>query len=710
MNYLHSPSRLHNVNSNSPLNLFDSPSLSGHRYSDHFTTLSCESPPPNFDDLRTPLPPQRRTLDWTTDLLSSTKRATEPSPGRQLQKKTPTTTPLESNNNNNNKTNPSSISNTIFSPIRKTEPSSYLSPINNNNKNNISPVEASSYVDSYNVSSPLKISPYKAVDTFTSQSTSLKVSPYKNLNENTNSLSPLKSSYKTINNSHAGSSSLKTISPYKNSNTESNITSRTSPLKYSPLAEKYNNKSPLEHDFTSKKYITSPMKNANHLMNSSSTPLFSKSPAKTQLYESSPIHDDLVSRRPSNSLDDFKATPLSDAKHDNEPPTSTPPRPPQAPTTYRSPVYSNSSYKPSDKQQTPIHQHHSPLFTRDNGQTNIVRSSAHLASSSSSSPPSTEQATLKKDNIHQSSTNDSSSTDMNGSNNNNDDTQSLHPKHKSTTSQYPKRQKSNRIHPTSIEQQQHQRRGELPHYMLATASYQSRLHSLTDHDAKLHKTKSGGVVKRTSSSRIPQFRSTTKINAIDDIRSEMTPEDVYIPLAARVKLFEKELGNGSKTYNQRSSQSENTMSHTTRLTKPKSPHLLTRERSTNSSHYCFNVDDQSSVSSSTKGYRRLHHRSETPQYESKDLLDGTRIKKEKSDDSYTSRLGKRTLSTALEGEQHNDGQDNRLSEQKRSKHHHHSVQVKPFHFATDDRAARYQQLFRAKLNLWKEKEFKENRR
>lgn len=46
-------------------------------------------------------------------------------------------------------------------------------------------------------------------------------------------------------------------------------------------------------------------------------------------------------------------------------------------------------------------------------------------------------------------------------------------------------------------------------------------------------------------SRVPRYKATTNINAIDDIRSEMTTDDTYIPMAARIKLFEKNLGNGS---------------------------------------------------------------------------------------------------------------------------------------------------------------------
>lgn len=45
--------------------------------------------------------------------------------------------------------------------------------------------------------------------------------------------------------------------------------------------------------------------------------------------------------------------------------------------------------------------------------------------------------------------------------------------------------------------------------------------------------------------KVPRYHATTTINAIEDIKSEMQADDVYIPMAARIKLFEKGLGNGS---------------------------------------------------------------------------------------------------------------------------------------------------------------------
>lgn len=51
--------------------------------------------------------------------------------------------------------------------------------------------------------------------------------------------------------------------------------------------------------------------------------------------------------------------------------------------------------------------------------------------------------------------------------------------------------------------------------------------------------------KRVGTSKIPKYKSTTTINAIEDIKNEMLPEDTYVSMAERIKLFEKGLGNGS---------------------------------------------------------------------------------------------------------------------------------------------------------------------
>ncbi|KAL9547736.1 hypothetical protein MBANPS3_006018 [Mucor bainieri] len=95
----------------------------------------------------------------------------------------------------------------------------------------------------------------------------------------------------------------------------------------------------------------------------------------------------------------------------------------------------------------------------------------------------------------------------------------------------------------------HQSRSrDVPHYMQATSSFYEKINAKKEPrqtDNLLRPRTKGGISKRVSTSKIPRYRSTTNINAVDDIQSEMAPDDVYVPMAARIKLFEKGLGNGS---------------------------------------------------------------------------------------------------------------------------------------------------------------------
>ncbi|CAO3635459.1 unnamed protein product [Mucor fragilis] len=89
---------------------------------------------------------------------------------------------------------------------------------------------------------------------------------------------------------------------------------------------------------------------------------------------------------------------------------------------------------------------------------------------------------------------------------------------------------------------------DVPHYMQATSSFYEKINAKKEErqaDNLLRPRFKGGISKRVSTSKIPRYRSTTSINAVDDIRSEMAPDDVYVPMAARIKLFEKGLGNAS---------------------------------------------------------------------------------------------------------------------------------------------------------------------
>ncbi|KAI8644458.1 hypothetical protein BD408DRAFT_481238 [Parasitella parasitica] len=88
----------------------------------------------------------------------------------------------------------------------------------------------------------------------------------------------------------------------------------------------------------------------------------------------------------------------------------------------------------------------------------------------------------------------------------------------------------------------------VPHYMQGTKSFHERITARKEErqiDNILRPRSKGGITKRVGTSKVPHYQSTTSINAVDDIQSEMAPDDVYVPLAARIKLFEKGLGNGS---------------------------------------------------------------------------------------------------------------------------------------------------------------------
>ncbi|KAI9309420.1 hypothetical protein BJ944DRAFT_7065 [Cunninghamella echinulata] len=193
----------------------------------------------------------------------------------------------------------------------------------------------------------------------------------------------------------------------------------------------------------------------------------------------------------------------------------------------------------------------------------------------------------------------------------------------------------------------------------------------------------------------------------------MTPEDVYIPLAARVKLFEKGLGNGIKPTPINSQKQPNITSSpgTHRLTKPKSPQLLTRQRSFSSSHNCYRTDERSSVpqspsvlenESSAKNIKHTNQRKHTE--------DQTYTINRDNSNNNSHRVNKRpyySISSSSISTNKNDHHAKKGENKKQRRHDHPPLEVKPFQFATDKRAARYQELFRTKLKLWKEKENQE---
>ncbi|KAI8373671.1 hypothetical protein BD560DRAFT_393994 [Blakeslea trispora] len=85
------------------------------------------------------------------------------------------------------------------------------------------------------------------------------------------------------------------------------------------------------------------------------------------------------------------------------------------------------------------------------------------------------------------------------------------------------------------------KRSSLPRYMLSTKAFEKKV---AKEDKNALKPRPGGITKRTTT-RLPRYQSTTTINAIEEIRNEMKPGDTYVPMAARIKLYEKGLGNAS---------------------------------------------------------------------------------------------------------------------------------------------------------------------
>ncbi|KAF7730174.1 hypothetical protein EC973_002782 [Apophysomyces ossiformis] len=263
---------------------------------------------------------------------------------------------------------------------------------------------------------------------------------------------------------------------------------------------------------------------------------------------------------------------------------------------------------------------------------------------------------------------------------------------------------SNRTNETKTEDSelsltQHPRRthrpvGELPHYMLSTLSYKSRLR---EQQQQQHgPTRTGGIKKRVGTSKVPRFQVTTRTNAVEEIRREMTPDDVFISIAARTKLFEQGLGNGIVPAPKVIEKRESTPPQrnvTPRPTRPRSPKLLTRQRSL--------------LSSQRHNDHHDHHVPSPRNYT---------LKPSESHSSQNSdrKSSKPTLSTQLKKTEHKSIPETRpkrkhtssedLPKTKRQRPNQ-PLKVKPFHFATDERVRRrHKEAFREKLDLWKDRE------
>ncbi|KAI9256231.1 hypothetical protein BY458DRAFT_441810 [Sporodiniella umbellata] len=196
--------------------------------------------------------------------------------------------------------------------------------------------------------------------------------------------------------------------------------------------------------------------------------------------------------------------------------------------------------------------------------------------------------------------------------------------------------------------------GRIPHYMQGTRSFESRLNSKRDDQRQRHLLSprlGGGITKRVGTSRIPKYKSTTSINAMDDIKNEMGSDDGYVSTASRIKLYEKGMKGNTK---------QQTGSHSS---EPSSQELG-RKPSTS-------ISRPRTSSSSTPSYAR-------------------------STESAINR------SNAIQkGETSSQENDDKPKKELKK-------QVKPFRFATSERAQHHKETFNEKLKLWKIKEQQQN--
>ncbi|KAI8970609.1 hypothetical protein BDB01DRAFT_555257 [Pilobolus umbonatus] len=127
----------------------------------------------------------------------------------------------------------------------------------------------------------------------------------------------------------------------------------------------------------------------------------------------------------------------------------------------------------------------------------------------------------------------------------------------------------------------------LPRYMLPTRSYENRVHSTQEQQNNLKSRAPKGITKRVGTSKIPRYQVTTHINPLEDIRNEMSPQDVYVPMSTRIKHFERQKHGQQKksTQSQPSSSQKSTDS------------MASIKKSTSTPHYAL---DTKSVMNSKK--------------------------------------------------------------------------------------------------------------
>ncbi|KAI9252802.1 hypothetical protein BDA99DRAFT_520117 [Phascolomyces articulosus] len=247
----------------------------------------------------------------------------------------------------------------------------------------------------------------------------------------------------------------------------------------------------------------------------------------------------------------------------------------------------------------------------------------------------------------------------------------------------------------------------LPSYMRATASYESRL--LRPHHEFSH------TPRQKYSNIKPRFQSSTRINAMDDIHNEMRDEDVYIPLAVRIKLFEQNLRGGnpisSRSIGSIPRQNKPNDTHlpstTSSLTKPRSPKLLTRQRTHSfqrSSQSQSSQEGRQPLSTEQTNANTTNNRHRTISRYNRTRTTITR-KGHRSSTLASANRASHSSKTAPTSKSSTLESNIPLKPSKKQKTIH-TTSVQPFRFATDERAVHHQKQFKAKLDLWKEKEKK----
>ncbi|KAL0097345.1 hypothetical protein J3Q64DRAFT_1057354 [Phycomyces blakesleeanus] len=212
----------------------------------------------------------------------------------------------------------------------------------------------------------------------------------------------------------------------------------------------------------------------------------------------------------------------------------------------------------------------------------------------------------------------------------------------------------------------------VPSYMSTTLSFQNR--HLEQKPATENSTRSRNIntSKRSpKASRIPRYRP-TRNNSAEENKGEIGPGEEYIPMAARVKIFENNLGNGLVPTPK---VTENTLENIQpfvphKPTLAKSPFLLTRQRSYLNRHQPEQAALPPTTSSRSTSSVQIQ-RTQTPAQKS-------RAAPQSDDTSYPAAKRQRKMDS--------------------------KAPIQPFRFATEERALHYLKGSQVKVDAWKGKE------